>query len=145
MLGLIQRVSSAQVTVKEKVIGSIEHGLLVLLGVEANDTKEQAQKLLEKIIGYRIFEDDKGRMNLSLKETEGSILVVSQFTLAADTSKGLRPGFSTAAAPDDAENLYNYFIIQAKKMDIPIETGQFGAYMAVELVNDGPATFILKA
>lgn len=145
MLALIQRVSRAEVTVKDKIIGSISSGLLVLLGVEANDTLQHAHRLLEKVVGYRIFEDEKGRMNLCLKEVQGSLLVVPQFTLAADTSKGMRPGFSTAASPDDAENLYDYFIIQAKKMDIPTETGRFGAYMAVELVNDGPATFVLKS
>jgi len=145
MLALLQRVTRARVVVHKEQIAEISEGLLVLLGVELNDTKYDSDKLLKKVIGYRIFEDDKGRMNRSIKDIHGALLVVPQFTLAADTSNGARPSFSPAAPPIDAQNLYNYFLIAAKKTSLRVEEGKFGAHMEVELVNSGPATFILRS
>lgn len=144
MIGLVQRVSSASVTVNGEVIGEIAGGLLVLLGVERDDDVSKADKLLHKIINYRIFADDNGRMNRNLEQVAGELLVVSQFTLAADTSKGLRPGFSSAADPQLAQRLYQYFCEQAQT-HVETQCGQFGADMKVALVNDGPVTFWLSS
>lgn len=143
MKGVIQRVSHAQVDVAGKTIGKINQGLVLLLGVEKHDTEQDADKLLHKVINYRIFADHNGKMNLSLKDISGELLVVSQFTLAADTQKGLRPSFSSAASPQLAEQLYNYFVVQAKSTSLNIATGQFAADMQVSLCNDGPVTFLL--
>ena len=144
MIGLIQRVSSAKVDVSNNTISHIEQGILLLLGIEKEDNQEKADKLLQRVLNYRIFEDDTGRMNLSLNDIKGDLLVVSQFTLAADTKKGLRPSFSSAASPEIAKTLYDYFLIQAKQTDLLIQSGEFGADMQVSLVNDGPVTFCLQ-
>jgi D-tyrosyl-tRNA(Tyr) deacylase len=145
MRGLIQRVSQASVRVDGDVVGQIDQGLLLLLGVQKNDTQQQADKLLQKIIKYRVFSDQQGKMNNSLLDISGGLLIVSQFTLAADTQKGLRPGFSSAAEPTIAKDIYDYFVGQAKSVsDIGVQAGIFSANMQVALVNDGPVTFLLE-
>ena len=144
MIALIQRVKWAKVEVEGSIVGQIpQGGLLVLLGVEQGDDRAKADKLLAKVLGYRIFADEQGKMNLNVQQAGGGLLVVSQFTLAADTQKGLRPSFSKGAAPDEAETLYEYFHQQAAK-HIVTETGQFAADMQVSLQNDGPVTFWLQ-
>ncbi|WP_288344436.1 D-aminoacyl-tRNA deacylase [uncultured Pseudoalteromonas sp.] len=144
MQGLIQRVKQAKVEVAGAVVGEISQGILLLLGVEKQDTEQSAQKLLHKVSNYRIFTDEQGKMNLSLNDIKGELLVVSQFTLAADTKKGMRPSFSSAGTPDQANTLYEYFISEAKKAGLTVATGQFGADMQVSLCNDGPVTFNLS-
>ncbi|MCG7566683.1 D-aminoacyl-tRNA deacylase [Pseudoalteromonas sp. CnMc7-15] len=143
MQGLIQRVSRAEVTVEGHVVGKIDQGIVLLLGVEKADSEQQVDKLLHKVSHYRIFTDEQGKMNLSLKDTCGELLVVSQFTLAADTRKGMRPSFSSAATPQQARQLYELFVDKAKAAGITVATGQFAADMQVSLVNDGPVTFNL--
>jgi D-aminoacyl-tRNA deacylase len=145
MKALIQRVSEASVKVNGEMISSIDHGLVVLLGVEKGDDSVALDKLLHKVSHYRIFADDDDKMNLNVQQVEGSLLIVSQFTLAAETNKGLRPGFSTAASPDIAEKLYEEFVAKAKAKGINVGTGQFGADMKVALINDGPVTFWLSS
>lgn len=145
MLGLIQRVSSASVSIEGSITGQISQGLLLFLGVQKNDSKANAERLLNKVLNYRIFSDAEGKMNLSLSDIGGGLLVISQFTLAADTKKGLRPSFSAAAKPEHAEILYNYFIECAVKNHPIIQSGIFGANMQVSLCNDGPVTFILNS
>lgn len=144
MKGLIQRVSHACVKVDDKVTGAIDGGILLLLGVEQGDTEATADKLLQKVLNYRIFPDADGRMNLSLSDTAGGLLVVSQFTLVADTRKGLRPGFSRGATPAEGKRLYDLFVQRAREKHGSVETGRFGADMKVELLNDGPVTFLLE-
>lgn len=144
MKALIQRVSTASVTVAGETVGKIERGLLVFLGVEKPDTQIIAQKLLSKVLRYRVFNDATGHMNLDVAQVDGSLLIVSQFTLAADTQKGLRPSFSSAMPPSDAEVLYEFFVAEAALV-LPVATGRFGADMQVRLVNDGPVTFLLSA
>ena len=145
MRGLIQRVTHASVSVDGSIVGTINHGLLLLLGVQKNDAQQQVDKLLQKIIHYRVFSDEQGKMNNSLLDINGELLIVSQFTLAADTQKGLRPGFSSAAEPAIAKELYHHFVEQAKSVDaLKIQTGIFAADMQVSLVNDGPVTFLLE-
>jgi len=144
MIALIQRVKSAQVDVDGETIGKIGQGLLVLLGVAKDDDKTKADRLVQRITNYRIFSDEDGRMNLSLKQIQGELLVVSQFTLVADTKKGTRPGFSRGASPEVGKALYEYFVEQCKQADITTQTGQFGADMQVSLLNDGPVTFNLE-
>ncbi|WP_404392069.1 D-aminoacyl-tRNA deacylase [Pseudoalteromonas phenolica] len=144
MQGLIQRVTHAKVEVSGECVGAIGKGILLLLGVEKLDDESTADKLLHKVSNYRIFTDDAGKMNLSLKDIEGELLVVSQFTLAADTKKGMRPSFSSAGTPAQAEALYDYFVAQAKAAGIKVQTGQFAADMQVSLCNDGPVTFNLS-
>ncbi|MEL7387533.1 MULTISPECIES: D-aminoacyl-tRNA deacylase [Pseudoalteromonas] len=144
MQGLIQRVKQAKVEVAGAVVGEISQGILLLLGVEKQDTEQSAQKLLHKVSNYRIFTDEQGKMNLSLNDIKGELLVVSQFTLAADTKKGMRPSFSSAGTPEQANTLYEYFIAEAKKAGLTVATGQFGADMQVSLCNDGPVTFNLS-
>ncbi|RZF91191.1 D-tyrosyl-tRNA(Tyr) deacylase [Pseudoalteromonas sp. CO302Y] len=144
MQGLIQRVTQAKVEVAGEVVGEISQGILLLLGVEKQDTEQSAQKLLHKVSNYRIFTDEHGKMNLSLNDIKGELLVVSQFTLAADTKKGMRPSFSSAGTPAQANELYEYFIAQAKEAGLRIATGQFAADMQVSLCNDGPVTFNLS-
>ena len=144
MQGLIQRVTEAKVVVDGETIGEIEKGILLLLGVEKGDDKAKADKLLHKVSGYRIFPDEEGKMNLSLRDIKGDLLVVSQFTLAAATKKGMRPSFSSAALPALGEELYEYFVAQAREDLNHVATGQFGADMKVRLVNDGPVTFRLE-
>jgi D-tyrosyl-tRNA(Tyr) deacylase len=145
MKALIQRVSEASVKIAGQTISSIEQGLVVLLGVEKEDSSVDVDKLLHKVSHYRIFSDDDGKMNLNVQQVNGSLLIVSQFTLAADTKKGLRPGFSTAAEPALAEALYEEFIFKAKSNQVSVGTGQFGADMQVALINDGPVTFWLSS
>lgn len=140
MRALIQRVSEASVTVDADVLGEIGTGLLILICAMQGDTEAQADKLAAKIAKLRVFKDDEGRMNRSLLDIGGSALVVSQFTLAADTSRGNRPGFSTAAAPEDGNRLYEYFAGQVAAQGIPVAMGRFGADMKVRLLNDGPVT-----
>jgi len=144
MIGLIQRARSARVNVGPECVGEIGKGILCLLGVERGDGSAQADRLLQRILAYRIFPDAEGRMNRSLKDAGGGLLIVSQFTLAADTRKGNRPGFSTAAAPDEAERWYEYMLAEARKSGLPVASGRFGADMQVSLVNDGPVTFNLR-
>lgn len=144
MIGLIQRVTEASVTVEGNIIGQIDQGILLLLGVEKDDNEKKAERLLERVINYRIFEDETGRMNKSLKQIKGELLIVSQFTLPADTRKGNRPSFSSAAPPALGEQLYKYFVHQSKQQMPKVQTGQFAADMKVALVNDGPVTFWLQ-
>lgn len=144
MLGLVQRVSRAQVTVEGRVTGAIGAGLLLLLCAEPGDSQAEAEQLLAKTLKLRIFNDAAGRMNRSLQDVRGGLLVVSQFTLAADTQRGNRPGFSSAAEPELGRRLYNHFIARAKAMHAPVATGEFGADMQVELINDGPVTIPLQ-
>lgn len=144
MLGLIQRVKRAAVEVDGELIGAIDQGILLLLGIEKTDTRETADKLLDKVLAYRIFSDEQGKMNCNLQQVNGGLLVVSQFTLAADTKKGLRPSFSSAANPAQAEELYDYFVTQARARNPQVGTGKFAANMQVSLVNDGPVTFMLE-
>lgn len=144
MIALLQRVSQASVMVDKRVISQISHGILVLLGVEKGDDESKAKRLAERVAGYRIFEDENGKTNLSVKDVGGEILVVSQFTLAADTKKGMRPSFSNAATPELANQLYLYFASQVEAQGINVQTGQFQADMKVSLINDGPMTFRLE-
>ena len=141
MIGLIQRVSWAKVEVEKQLIGRIEQGILVLVGMERNDQQAQADKLLQRLLNYRVFADNDDKMNLSVKDIHGGLLLVPQFTLAADTKKGLRPSFSSAKAPVEAEALFHYLLNQAQSQYSRVEAGQFGADMKVSLVNDGPVTF----
>ena len=144
MIALIQRVSEAQVLVRGESVGSIGRGLLALLGVRRGDTEADALRLLERLLSYRVFPDAAGRMNLSLREVQGGLLLVPQFTLAADTRKGTRAGFSTAAAPQDAQLLYGLLVEKARAAYAPVSSGVFGADMQVRLVNEGPVTFWLE-
>ena len=144
MLGLIQRVSAADVVADGVPTGSIGHGLLLFLGVQKGDTTADGEKLLGKILNYRVFGDDRGQMNLSLLDVGGELLIVSQFTLAADTRKGRRPSFSSAAAPAEAELLFDEFVSSAR-FRVTVATGKFGADMKVSLTNDGPVTFLLQS
>ena len=145
MKALLQRVRHARVDVDGECVGEIQQGLLVFLGVERDDDSARLSKLLERILNYRIFADPQGRMNLSLRDTAGGILLVSQFTLAADTSKGRRPGFSTAAPPAEAEALYEQGLAWLRQHHTAtVASGQFGADMQVSLTNDGPVTFLLE-
>jgi len=144
MKAVIQRVTSASVVVDGQMVGEIGQGLLVLLGVEKGDEEPQADWLAEKIAGLRIFSDDDDKMNLSVRDVGGSLLVVSQFTLAGNCAKGKRPSFDTAAAPEEGKRLYEFFVRAARKSGLAVETGIFQADMRVSLVNDGPVTFILE-
>ena len=143
MRACIQRVSEASVTVDGQIVGQIGRGLLVLLGVAAADTDEEAKQLATKIAGLRIFEDDAGKMNLALADVGGAMLVVSQFTLLGDCRKGRRPNFTGAAAPELAEQLYELFVDYVRQQNIPLATGRFRQHMDVALVNDGPVTLLL--
>ena len=144
MIALLQRVTEAWVDVDGERIGSIGAGLMVLMGVERGDDVPQADRLLERLLGYRVFSDAEGRMNLALSDTGGGLLLVPQFTLAADTSSGRRPGFSQAASPEQGEKWFDYFVAEARIRHPLVEAGQFGADMQVGLVNDGPVTFWLQ-
>jgi D-tyrosyl-tRNA(Tyr) deacylase len=144
MLGLIQRVKRAAVEVDGKEIGAIGQGILLLLGVQKNDTRSSADKLLDKVLAYRIFADESNKMNCNVQQVNGGVLVVSQFTLAADTRKGLRPGFSSAAPPVLAQELYDYFVACLRERHPQVATGIFAADMQVSLINDGPVTFMLQ-
>ncbi|MGP5104928.1 D-aminoacyl-tRNA deacylase [Pseudomonas helleri] len=144
MKGLLQRVKGARVEVGGEIVGSIDQGLLVLLAVEPDDTQAHTAKMLHKLLNYRVFSDAEGKMNLSLKDIGGGLLLVSQFTLAADTKSGLRPSFSTAAPPAMAEAMFEHVLAEAKRLHPMVESGRFGADMQVHLVNDGPVTFLLQ-
>ena len=145
MRAVVQRVSSSKVTVDGEVIGNINKGLLVLLGVTHEDTSKDVDYIIDKVLNLRIFEDENEKMNLSLKDVEGELLVVSQFTLYGDCRKGRRPSFSSAARPEVATKLYEEFIEKARKEGIVTQTGQFGAHMMVDLTNDGPVTILLES
>ena len=144
MIGLLQRVSEASVTVAGEEVGAIGPGLLVLVGVERGDTRGQAERLLERMLGYRVFADSSGRMNHSLVEIGGGLLLVPQFTLAADTGKGMRPSFTPAASPETGEQLFSWLLQQARQRHGVVASGRFGADMQVRLINDGPVTFQLR-
>ena len=144
MIGLLQRVSTASVTVDGAVIGAIDRGLMVLVCAEKGDTEREADALLAKLLGYRVFPDEAGKMNRSLADVEGGLLLVPQFTLAADTRSGTRPSFSPAAAPEDGRRLFDHLVRQARARHAIVATGSFGADMQVALVNDGPVTFWLR-
>jgi D-tyrosyl-tRNA(Tyr) deacylase len=144
MKGLLQRVSQARVDVGGVTVGAIDQGLMVLIGVEPQDTQASADKLLHKLLNYRVFSDAAGKMNLSLSEVQGGLLLVSQFTLVADTKSGLRPSFSKAASPALGAELFEYLVQKAKSLHGQVDTGQFGADMQVHLINDGPVTFLLE-
>lgn len=145
MRAVVQRVTCAKVKVEEQIVGEIEKGLVVLLGVTHDDTPNDAQYLAEKIVALRIFDDADGRMNVSVNEVAGALLVVSQFTLYGDVRRGLRPSWSDAAQPEIAEPLYEYFLASARKLISKVETGSFRKMMQVELVNDGPVTILLDS
>lgn len=145
MIGLLQRVSQASVSIEQQCVASIGTGLLVLVGVEKHDDNASASKLLNKILGYRVFSDTHGRMNHSLQDIRGELLLVPQFTLAADTRKGLRPSFSNAAPPTQGEALFKYLLDEAQTQIGAVESGRFGADMQISLVNDGPVTFWLQS
>ena len=145
MIAVIQRVHRANVTIDGLTSGCIDSGLVILLGVAAGDTETDADFLVDKISGLRVFADDQGKMNVSLKDTGGAALVVSQFTLCGDWRKGRRPSFTKAAAPDEGKRLYDYFCSTLKAAGTPVETGEFGAMMDVSLINNGPVTFVLDS
>ena len=145
MIGLIQRVTSAEVRVDREVVGAISGGVLALVAVRREDTEAAAERLLERLLSYRIFPDREGRMNLSLREVDGGLLLVPQFTLAADTKKGTRAGFSSAAEPEEARRLFGHLLERARASYPHVSAGVFGAHMQVSLVNDGPVTFWLEA
>lgn len=145
MIALLQRVTRASVSIEGAEVGAIGRGLLVLLGVEKGDAESQADRLLERLLAYRVFPDAEGRMNLDLKTVEGGLLLVPQFTLAADTRKGNRPSFTPAASPEDGKQLFSYIGARAQSLHAPVAYGVFGADMQVALVNDGPVTFWLQA
>ncbi len=145
MKSLLQRVSRATVTVNAETVGEIEHGLLVFLGLDRDDDRAGADRMVDKLLAYRVFADREGRMNASVVDVHGGVLLVSQFTLSADTRKGLRPGFSSAMPPREAEQLYDYTLAQLRRHHPLVASGVFGADMQVSLVNDGPVTFLLNA
>lgn len=144
LIALIQRVSGASVAVDNEIVGRIGPGLLAFAAVERGDDRRRVERLAERIVGYRVFEDAQGRMNLSLADTRGGLLLVPQFTLAADTRKGARPSFGNAADPDSGRALFEALVVAAKARHQPVETGRFGARMQISLVNDGPVTFWLR-
>lgn len=145
MIALIQRVSRARVEVEDQVVGEIGPGLLALIAIEPEDGEPQVQRMTERLLGYRVFDDGQGRMNRSLIDKEGQLLLVSQFTLAANTRKGMRPSFTSAAAPEDGRRWFERLVEVARDRHARVETGRFGAYMQISLVNDGPVTFWLNA
>jgi D-tyrosyl-tRNA(Tyr) deacylase len=144
LIALIQRVTQASVVVAQDTIGAIGPGILALIGVERDDTPAQAERLAERVLGYRIFADAAGKMNLSLKDVKGGLLAVPQFTLVADTQSGTRPSFSSGAPPEAGEKLFACFVERAMALHSPVQTGRFGAHMQIALVNDGPVTFWLQ-
>ncbi|MGI6703456.1 MAG: D-aminoacyl-tRNA deacylase [Clostridia bacterium] len=145
MRAVIQRVSKGRVTVKGRETGSIGKGFVVLLGISGDDALEDVEYLADKIVNLRVFEDSEGKMNLSIKDVGGDLLVISQFTLYGDCRKGRRPSFTDAAPPDMAEELYEEFVKECRQKDVRVETGQFQAHMEVELINDGPVTLIIHS
>lgn len=144
MIGLLQRVAKARVEVAGASVGSIGPGLLVFICAERGDSEVEAERLLDRVLGYRVFGDAEGKMNLSLRDVQGGLLLVPQFTLAADTHKGMRPSFTPAASPADGERMFDYFIARARASYPTVETGRFGAHMQVSLTNDGPVTIWLR-
>lgn len=140
---LVQRSLAASVEVEGEIVGAIDHGQMVLVGIERGDTEAEAQRLADKLLKYRMFSDEEGKMNLNVQQVGGGILLVSQFTLAAETKKGLRPGFSSAAAPEDGERLFNDFVAKVAAQYDKVATGRFGADMKIQFTNDGPVTFML--
>ena len=144
MIGLLQRVRTARVEVDGKTVAAIGRGLLVFIGVEQRDDESRAKRLLERLLGYRVFPDAAGKMNLSVADIGGGLLLVPQFTLAADTNKGMRPSFTPAAAPEDGRRLFDYLVESARSRSAPVQAGVFGADMQVTLTNDGPVTFLLR-
>lgn len=145
MIGLIQPVEKAHIEVSGEIIASIQRGLMALIGIERGDTETEATRLIERILGYRVFPDSEGRMNLELGAIDGGLLLVPQFTLAADTRKGMRPSFTPAAAPEDSKRLFGFVVESARNTYGRVGSGRFGAHMKVTLVNDGPVTFWLEA
>ena len=145
MIAVLQRVSKGDVTIYGKICGSIRHGLVILLGVMKDDTEEDVMFLTKKVSGFRIFNDEEEKMNLSIKDINGSVLVISQFTLCGDWKKGKRPSFVHAAPPEKGKHLYEQFIYHLIEMGIPVDSGEFGAAMSVSLVNEGPVTFVLDS
>ena len=145
MIAVLQRVSEGKVTVEDCVIGEIETGLVILLGVAQGDTEADAEFLADRIAGFRIFNDDEGKMNRSIRDVNGEALVISQFTLAGDWRKGRRPSFTSAAPPEEGKRLYKYFCEKLNQLEVPVKTGEFGAMMKVSLVNDGPVTFVMDS
>lgn len=145
MRALIQHVSHANVIVDDNTIGEIQLGILALIGIEKTDTEQTAEQLLDRLLRYRIFRDDEGKMNLNIEQAGGGLLLVPQFTLVAETHKGNRPGFSTGMPPAEGEKLFHYFVEYAKQQYATVETGKFGAHMHVNLCNDGPVTFLLES
>jgi len=143
VIGLLQRVTQARVEVNKRIIGEINQGLLVLVGVQKQDSSQSVARMVERLLGYRVFADADGKMNLSVKDINGGLLLVPQFTLAADTAKGMRPSFSSAAPPDTGQRLFNELVANAREQHDKVATGEFGADMQVSLTNDGPVTFIL--
>jgi D-aminoacyl-tRNA deacylase len=144
MIALLQRVLAARVDVDDRTVGEIGPGLLVFIAVERGDTEQQADRLLERVLGYRVFNDNNDRMNCTVVDVGGGLLLVSQFTLAADTKKGTRPGFSPAASPEEGRRLFDYFVGSTRRVHPIVQTGEFGAHMRVTLTNDGPVTFWLQ-
>ena len=144
MIGLLQRVTHAQVEVDGEIVGTIATGLLVFVGVEKGDGEAEADRLLERLLGYRVFPDKDGKMNLSVRDIEGGLLLVPQFTLPADTKKGMRPSFTPAAPPEEGERRFNYLVERARILHSTVALGRFGAHMLVSLTNDGPVTFWLR-
>ena len=145
MIAVLQRASEGKVTVEDRITGEIDSGLVILLGVAQGDTESDADFLADRIAGFRIFNDDQGKMNRSILDVNGSALVISQFTLAGDWRKGRRPSFTSAAPPEEGERLYEYFCDQLRKLEVPVKTGEFGAMMKVSLINDGPVTFVMDS
>jgi D-tyrosyl-tRNA(Tyr) deacylase len=145
MIGLLQRVTESRVEVDGRSVGAIGRGLLVLVGVQRGDDEARADRLLQRLLGYRMFPDPQGRMNLSVRDIDGGLLLVPQFTLAADTKKGTRAGFTTAAPPGEGRRLFDYLVTEARVAHTPVATGEFGADMQVQLINDGPVTFWLQS
>jgi D-tyrosyl-tRNA(Tyr) deacylase len=143
VIGLLQRVTSARVEVDKQIVGDIEQGLLVLVGVEKQDSLQSVARMVERLLGYRVFADAEGKMNLSVRDIKGGLLLVPQFTLAADTAKGMRPSFSSAAPPESGKQLFDELVTMTKQQYDKVATGEFGADMQVSLTNDGPVTFIL--
>ena len=145
MIAVLQRASEGKVTVEDRITGEIDSGLVILLGVAQVDTESDADFLADRITGFRVFNDDHGKMNRSIRDVNGSALVISQFTLAGDWRKGRRPSFTSAAPPEEGERLYEYFCDQLRKLEVPVKTGEFGAIMKVSLINDGPVTFVMDS
>ncbi len=144
MIVVLQRVTQAKVDIDEKTVGQIGKGLMVLVCAEKGDTDEKARLLAQRLLRYRVFEDENGKMNLSVTDVKGGLLLISQFTLAADTTRGNRPSFTPAAPPDEGKRLFDIFVQETEKSGLMVQTGQFGAYMRVSLVNDGPVTLTLR-